>query len=75
MVIANYGEFVDSMKSIHDRKSIHIDDQILCTIVKMKSNVSRMTRNEYKELNCCRLYPSKYLFRAADHYKVNSKNL
>ena len=53
MVIANYGEFVDSMKSIHDRKSIHIDDQILCTVVKMKSNVSRMTRNEHKRLNCC----------------------
>ena len=48
MVIANYGKFVDSMKSIHGGKSIHIDDQILCIVVKMKSNLFRMTRNEHK---------------------------
>ena len=49
---------MDSMKSIHGRKSIHIDDEILCIVVKMKSNLSRMTGNEHKRLNCCRLYPS-----------------
>ena len=48
MVIANYGKFVDSMKSIHGKKSTHIDDQILCIVVKMKSNLFRMTRNEHK---------------------------
>ena len=58
MVIANYGKFVDSMKNIHGGKSIHIDDQILCTIVKMKSNLSRMSRDEHKRLKCCRLYQS-----------------
>ena len=71
MVIANYGKFVDSMKNIHGGKSIHIDDQILCTAVKMKSNTSRMTRNKHKKLNCCRYYPSQYLKRC----KVNSKNV
>ena len=38
------------MRSILYRKFIHINDQILFTVVKRKSNHPRRTKNEHKNL-------------------------
>ena len=52
------------MRSILYRKFIHINDQILFTVVKRKSNHPRRTKNEHKNLVVVdNIYISKYLQR------------
>ena len=50
------------MRSILYRKFIHINDQILFTVVKRKSNHPRRTKNEHKNLVVVdNIYIYKYL--------------
>ena len=52
------------MRTILYRKFIHINDQILFTVVKRKSNHPRRTKNEHKNLVVVdNIYISKYLQR------------
>ena len=65
------------MRSILYRKFIHINDQILFTVVKRKSNHPRRTKNEHKNLVVVdNIYISKYLQRCVfDLFCIFSESL